>query len=71
MDFFKALSHEMKVALSALGTAFVTLCSSKALLTILITQPLSVSIPDILPQLIAMGGIGGGLVNITLKKNEQ
>jgi len=70
MDIIKALSHEAKVILSAIGTAVGTLLSNPELLTVLIANPLSTSLPIILPKLVAMGAIGGALYNMTPKKVE-
>jgi len=70
MGIFKALSHEAKVILSAVGSGLVVLASSPELLTMLISQPWTASLPVILPKLIASGTIGGSLFNMNSKKDE-
>jgi len=70
MNFFKELSHEVKIILLGLGSCLVPLLGSKELLTTLITKPFRESIPEILPVLVATGLSGGGLANMTLKKTD-
>lgn len=70
INIFKDLSHEVKVMLAMAGSALVVLCNSPELITALFTQPLSVSIPLILPKLIAPSTVGGAFFNMMPKKDE-
>lgn len=67
MHFFKALSHEIKVILSVVGSGLVVLCSSPEMLATLITQPWAAAVPIILPKLISAGAVGGALYNMKPK----
>ena len=69
MQVFRDLSHEAKVILSMLGGALGVLLSSPDLLTTLLNQPLGVSLPLIIPKLMASSLIGGSLFNMVPKKD--
>ena len=70
INIFKALSHEVKVILAMVGSAVTVLSVNPELLTALMTTPLSVSIPLVLPKLIAPSISGGAFYNMTAKKDE-
>ena len=70
IGIFKALSHEAKVILSAVGSGLVTIGLNKGLLVALLTLPLAESLPIVLPVVLGMGIGGGSLFNMNSKKNE-
>jgi hypothetical protein len=64
MDYLKNLPYQVKIALSVLGSAIVVLSSNGDMLTTLLTQPLAISLPIILPKLVATGAFGGSLFHM-------
>ena len=69
IGIFKALSHEAKVILSAVGSGLVTIGLNKGLLVALLTLPLAESLRIVLPVVLGMGIGGGALFNMNSKKD--
>ena len=71
MGIIRALSHEAKVIMSILGTGIAVVASNPEMLTTLLTQPLVVSIPLVLPKVVASGAIGSALFNMQKKDAKE
>jgi hypothetical protein len=69
IGIFKALSHEAKVILSAVGSGLMTIGLSPSLLTALLTLPLVESLPIVLPVVLGTSIGGGSLFNMNSKKD--